>query len=49
VRADQELDSLADRMRTSDLAEVIVTDPDGHLLGVVDRAHVESTSVHSGS
>ncbi|MBC9727649.1 CBS domain-containing protein [Streptomyces sp. TRM68367] len=41
VRADEELGPLLERMRKAGLPTVPVTDPEGHLLGVLDREDVE--------
>lgn len=41
VRADEPLHDLAARMRKDDAASVLVTDPDGHLLGLARRDDVE--------
>ena len=37
VRANEPLDSLLERMSTRDVTEMIVTSPEGRLLGVVRR------------
>lgn len=37
VRADEPLDPLLERMRRADVAEMIVTSPEGSLLGLVHR------------
>lgn len=37
VRADEPLEPLLERMRRADVAEMIVTSPEGRLLGVVHR------------
>lgn len=41
VRADEPLHDLAARMRKEDAVSVLVTDPDGHLLGLARRDDVE--------
>jgi len=41
TRADDDLHALVERMATRKVAEMIVTDPDGHLLGVVRRGDAE--------
>ena len=41
VRADSQLEPLAERMRRSDLKSLPVTTPDGELLGVVRRDDLE--------
>jgi rhodanese-related sulfurtransferase/CBS domain-containing protein len=41
VRADEPLHELAARMRKDDAVSVLVTDPDGHLLGLARRDDVE--------
>jgi len=42
VRADTSAAELVDRMRRRDLATLVVTDPEGRLLGVVRRADAEA-------
>jgi Mg/Co/Ni transporter MgtE len=42
IRADNELEPLAKRMRDSDLTSLPVTTPEGRLLGVVRRDDVEA-------
>jgi predicted transcriptional regulator len=47
ARPDTTVSDLKKRMDESKLDEIIITDPDGRLLGIVLRARVEGTSVHS--
>jgi Mg/Co/Ni transporter MgtE len=42
IRADSQLEPLAERMRRNDLTTMPVTTPDGELLGVVRRDDLES-------
>jgi predicted transcriptional regulator len=41
IRADEDLAALIERMQKRKVATIIVSDPDGRLLGVVSRAHGE--------
>ena len=42
IRADTELEPLAERMRTRDLTSLPVTTPEGELMGVVRRDDLEA-------
>ncbi|MFL5894214.1 MAG: CBS domain-containing protein [Thermoleophilaceae bacterium] len=42
IRADSQLEPLAERMRSQDLTSLPVTDPEGRLLGVVRRDDLEA-------
>jgi Mg/Co/Ni transporter MgtE len=43
VRVDEDPHDLLERMRNRAVTEVIVTDPDGHLVGIIRRADLEAT------
>jgi Mg/Co/Ni transporter MgtE len=49
VRADSKLERLAARMRQHDLQTMVVTTPEGRLLGVVRRDDAERRVAESGA
>jgi CBS domain-containing protein len=48
IRADSQLEPLAERMREGNLTSLPVTDPEGRLLGVVRRDDVEAELARQG-
>ena len=43
VRANERVEPLVERMRNADVRRVLVTDPEGRLLGLFDRTRAEQT------
>jgi predicted transcriptional regulator len=43
VRANEQVEALVERMRDADVRRVLVTDPEGRLLGLFDRNRAERT------
>lgn len=41
IRANEPVEPLAERMRRADVDGILVTDPEGRLLGLLDRRHAE--------
>jgi predicted transcriptional regulator len=44
VRANEQVEPLVERLRDADVRRVLVTDPEGRLIGLFDRQRVEQTA-----
>ena len=48
TRADDNLERLTARMRQRSVASIVVTDPDGRLIGILDREDAEAALESAG-